>query len=165
MLQNKPLLVLQTHPHTATWRGVVLLLLFLLTGCAENRPSSIPQLPVFYELFLNSAEAKPLLAPGGYIYITQPSTAYAQIGFGGLLLIQSPIKENQIYAYDLACPHEVDRNTKVQVNDQLEAQCPKCGSKFSIIYGGGNPVSGVAQSPLLSYRTQLMGTQLIITNR
>lgn len=139
---------------------------FFSTSCQKTIYSSIPEYPVFYRLSFHSSEAKPLYSSGGYVYITRERTAEDKIGFGGILLINSPTKEGVFYAYDLSCPKEIDPSIKIFVNEHLEAECPKCKSSYSIIYGGGSPVRGVSDRPLLSYQVikNSLG-DIIVTNR
>lgn len=102
----------------------------------------------------------------GYLRITKPSTATSAIGFGGILVIHGFAGSgtaDYYYAYDLACPKEMDPTNALLVNDKLEAVCPKCHSRFSIVYGGGTPVQGPAQSPLLPYRVLPIDGGLLIT--
>lgn len=70
-----------------------------------------------------------------------PFTASTYTGFGGVLLIyglERPL------AYDLACPVELNKEVRLKVNDSLEAECPKCGSRYDIFSGGGAPIAGEA---------------------
>lgn len=152
-------------------KRVLLLLLFIggAGSCGNPVVSLLPEWPVYYELILNSARAKPLLTPGGYLMITQPEAAYSAIGFGGLLIVRAAIDDSgtgdDFYAYDLACPLERDREVKVYVNKALNAECPKCKSQYSILYGGGNPIEGDSKSPLRSYRVIRLDNRLIISNK
>ena len=63
-------------------------------------------------------------------------------GYGGVLLmmgIDAPM------AYDLACPVEASQNITLSINaTNLEAVCPKCGSRYNPLTGAGGPLSGVA---------------------
>ena len=63
-------------------------------------------------------------------------------GFGGVLLmmgIDGPM------AYDLSCPVEATQNITLSIdNDNFEAVCPSCGSRYNPLTGAGGPVSGVA---------------------
>ena len=135
------------------------LMTLLLLGCQGEVQYATPLRPVHYELYF-ATNGRALIAPagymripvGGYLRITKPSTAISAIGFGGILVIHGFAGSgtaDYYYAYDLACPKELDPTNALLVNDKLEAVCPKCHSRFSIVYGGGTPVQGPAQSPLL----------------
>lgn len=123
---------------------------------------------MYYELDLYSAVAKPLLTPGGYVSILQPAIAQSALGYGGLLVIRSTLEDpssSGYYAYDLSCPVENERETRLFVNERLEAECPLCKSTYSILYGGGAPTGGQSQFALTSYRTYRVGNKIFITNR
>lgn len=72
-------------------------------------------------------------------------------GYGGVLLCGVDAASNFAddtwpylpVAYDLSCPVEMQQNVRVYVNDRFEAVCPKCGSHYTLMSGGG-PVSGPA---------------------
>lgn len=146
---------------------LLIVALILFTSCS-NPPYQDSGWPVYYELDLTSAIAKPLLTPGGYVYITEAEVEPTALGLGGILLIRSLVGDSQgeaYYAYDLACPVEKERGVRVVVNNKLEAECPSCKSTFSILYGGGGPTSGTASIPLFAYRTYHTGNRIVVTNR
>ncbi|MDR2682902.1 MAG: hypothetical protein LBB64_03415, partial [Dysgonamonadaceae bacterium] len=63
-----------------------------------------------------------------------------------------------LFAYDLACPHEIDRNVRVIPDAEGTAHCPKCGSVFVTMWGTGLPEkNSVATQPLRSYVVQSTG--------
>lgn len=140
-------------------KGIRIMLLSLMTllllGCQGEVQYATPLRPIHYPIYFGSAEGRALTPVGGYLRITKPSTATSAIGFGGILVIHGFAGSGMAdyyYAYDLACPKELDPTNSLMVNDKLEAVCPKCHSRFSIVYGGGMPIQGPAQSPLLPYR-------------
>ena len=48
-------------------------------------------------------------------------------------------------AYDLSCPVEASHEIILSIdNDNFEAVCPRCGSRYNPLTGAGGPVSGVA---------------------
>ena len=141
-------------------KGVRIMLLSLMTllllGCQGEVQYATPLRPVHYPIYFVSAEGRALIAVG----------ATSAIGFGGILVIHGFAGSGMAdyyYAYDLACPKELDPTNALLVNDKLEAVCPKCHSRFSIVYGGGTPVQGPAQSPLLPYRVLPIDGGLLIT--
>ena len=135
-------------------KGLRIMLLSLLTllllGCQGEVQYATPLRPIHYPIYFASAEGRALVPAGGYLRITKPSTATSAVGFGGILVIHgfagSSGMADYYYAYDLACPKELDPTNSLVVNEKLEAVCPKCHSRFSIVYGGGTPVQGPAQS-------------------
>lgn len=110
----------------------------LVLSCEEEYVSTIPIAPVNIKLNLNTEDSDliPLLATKSF---TQPRIATDRIGFGGVLVIQG---DTQLYAYDLACPVEANRNIKVIPNDVGQATCPHCKSVYDLAYGSGMPHSG-----------------------
>lgn len=71
-----------------------------------------------------------------------PYTALSATGLGGILLCSTYTTE--LIAYDLACPVECRANVRVFVNENNEAECPVCGSRYDIFSLPGYPISGKA---------------------
>ncbi len=71
-----------------------------------------------------------------------PYNVNTYTGYGGVLLmmgIDAPM------AYDLSCPVEASQDITLSIdNDNFEAVCPKCKSRYNPLTGAGGPVSGVA---------------------
>ena len=73
-----------------------------------------------------------------------PWTALTYTGFGGILLVADI--SGAPYAYDLACPVELSREVRLEIDDAThEAYCPVCGSHYSVFTNYGAPVSGRAR--------------------
>lgn len=131
--------------------------LLLTSGCKEVNDDRIPYRPVYIEFSNRSiwevygvggyGESRRFIkdenSPEGFFYTTTSAT-----GYGGVLLIWGfhPFNnEPGPLAYDLACP--VERNPQVRVNvlqDNLEAECPVCHSRYNVINRGGAPLAGEA---------------------
>jgi len=82
------------------------------------------------------------------------------LGFGGILVING-LGENvvNLFAYDLACPVEAQRNIRVAPdNPAVTATCPKCGAVFTIATGTGAPKSDTKYF-LKSYKVVESGMQ------
>lgn len=71
-----------------------------------------------------------------------PYTAMSSTGLGGILLCTLYTAEP--VAYDLACPVECRADVRVFVNEDHEAECPKCHSRYYIFESPGHPISGPA---------------------
>jgi len=71
-----------------------------------------------------------------------PYPATAGTGLGGILLCTTytamPV------AYDLACPVECRASVKVFINENNEAECPQCHSRFDVFEKLGYPIYGKA---------------------
>lgn len=73
-----------------------------------------------------------------------PWTALTYTGYGGILLVGDI--SGAPYAYDLACPVEVRRDVRIQIDPATnEAVCPVCGSRYSVYNNYGSPISGEAR--------------------
>jgi len=138
--------------------GMGILFLFLLFSCNDMPRSSIPNSPVdvTLDLDMQDIDLVPLLATKS---ITKPRTALERIGFGGILVINGDIGPDGLpllFAYDLACPVEVDKDVIVIPDNAGKARCPRCGAVFNLISGSGNPESG-SKYPLKSYQVFPLG--------
>lgn len=71
-----------------------------------------------------------------------PYTALMSTGVGGILLCTTYTAEP--VAYDLACPVECRADVRVFVNEDNEAECPKCHSRYDIFESLGHPIAGPA---------------------
>ena len=112
--------------------------------------SSIPERAVYVERTLLT-EAFELLSVGGYKTITKDNKKINEsVGFAGILLFHG--YNDEYFAFDLACPYELNENVKVEPNTMGQAVCPICGSVYSLGWGTGALQSGVAKEGLKKYR-------------
>ncbi|MDR1918280.1 MAG: (2Fe-2S)-binding protein [Tannerellaceae bacterium] len=144
------------------------LLALLLNSCDKTYISSIPHYQVYLELDL-TFEDKDLLPTSAYKIFTPQNInqSIEKTGFGGVLVYHGldGSGADAYYAFDRACPHEANRSITVEVDeDHLYALCPKCQSKYELIYGIGNPVSGPAREQLKSYQVLLSGNKVYVRN-
>ncbi len=75
--------------------------------------------------------------PANYNY-----TANSYTGVGGVLLCTT--YSGEPVAYDLACPYEATANNRVFINEDSQAECPRCHSCFDVFGALGTPLSGPA---------------------
>jgi hypothetical protein len=167
-LRVKPAMTeLSSAAMTELWLGLwFLLFILLLSSCEEELTSPIPNAPVNITLDLDFADSD--LVPALAIKsITKPRVATDRIGFGGILIINgySSNGATTLFAYDLACPVEVDRNILVVPDNIGKARCSQCGAVYNTAYGSGIPESG-SKYPLRSYfvRKTTGGNRYIIVN-
>ena len=151
----------------------LLLFLSVVFSCKKEYYTSIPDFPVNLELRLENRDYV-LNTNLAYEVITQPRLELDRLGFGGILVING-MGENfvNLYAFDLACPVEAQRNIRVvpdnlsssasAVQTAITATCPKCGAVFLIANGSGAPQSGTKYF-LKSYRISGYGTQYTVVN-
>lgn len=71
-----------------------------------------------------------------------PYTALSGTGLGGILLCTTYTTEP--VAYDLACPVERRSDVRVFINEDNQAECPKCHSVYDVFELLGHPVAGPA---------------------
>ena len=134
-------------------------LLFLSCGKEEPR-NTLPFEEVHFRVNLNIHNS--LQNPLSYKIVTERILATDRIGYGGLLIVSG--FNGEIFAYDLACPVERNRNIRVVPSDNGTAVCPVCQSVFNTSFGLGSPVSGVARVSLQRYRVvrQREGEYLVV---
>jgi len=151
-------------------------LLFFITmtlSCEKGPYTTIPYAQVYLELKLENLDSD-LRTSLAYKEYTQKRFETDRLGVGGILVING-MGENQInlFAFDLSCPVEIDRNIRVipdnlssstaAVKTAITATCPKCGAVFNIVGGTGSPKSGTKYY-LRSYRVSGSGMQFVVTN-
>lgn len=139
---------------------VIFALAAMLSACHEVDDDRIPNMPVNIQLTPDALWHKygvsgfgnyrrfiiSLREPADFFYTSRSAT-----GFGGVLLIEGadPFSGDvRALAFDLSCPVERKPDIRVDViNDGMEpvARCPKCGSKYRLVEGGGTPIDGPAQ--------------------
>ena len=137
-------------------KRIIFLFLFacLAFSCGKEYSNSIPNFPVNLELRLNLGDSDlfPILA---YKVFTTPRLALDRLGYGGILVVNGfSVDGNPInlYAYDLACPVEVQSAIRVVPDKSgATAKCPRCGAVYEIATGTGAPQSGTKYY-LKSYR-------------
>lgn len=145
--------------------------LFFLLGvlsCSKTYESSIPYRQVNLELNLTYQD-KALKSVQAYKIYTQDNIDQAGelTGFGGVLVYHGLDSNgaDAYYAFDAACPYEADRYTTVGVDeDGIYAVCPKCHSRYELLNGFGNPVSGPAEYGLKTYQVFIKGNKIYVQN-
>lgn len=123
-------------------------------SCEVNRDTTIPEMPVSLTIDI-MRDAPELNVIGGFKEFVKPATIYQYLGFGGILVFRS--FDDSFVAFDLACPHEIKRDVRVECDMSGIATCPKCGSTYDVGYGSGTPRSGAAAYPLRKYTVQPYG--------
>jgi hypothetical protein len=121
----------------------ILLAWTLLQSCDDEIVSSIPYAPVNLTLDLKYEDSE-LRNPLVYKTFIDKRSENDRLGFGGILVINGR-GENMLinlFAYDLACPVEVNRNIRIVPDDLGQAVCPRCGAVYMIANGSGASLSG-----------------------
>ena len=127
--------------------------LFFLTTCGrEEMRQTIPYAPVNFTIDLNRFDHS-LNNPFTYKIFREQDKRNPRdlVGLGGLLIV-SRIDNNQLFAFDLACPCSGNPNVTVTPNNEGEAFCATCNSVFITSFGLGTVRSGNAPAHLQRYR-------------
>jgi hypothetical protein len=133
-------------------------LLLLLVACGDNK-TSIPVMPVSMQI--NLLQEPSLLSLGATKAYTKVQTGLDAIGFGGVLIVHT--YDDAYCAFDLACPYEVKNTVRVEVQTDLSAKCPECGSRYRIVDGSGWVIEGVSKEKLKQYHVYPSGNYLYVT--
>jgi len=140
------------------------LIVFFVT-CTKEYTNPIPSLRVFIEVDLAFRD-KELVSFTGHKIFTPKNTVHGKefVGYGGVLVTHTIFDEYK--AFDLACPNEVRSNAIVEIDDEYNAVCKVCGSKYEVImnYGSGVCIAGPSKYPLRYYRTEVRGKTVIVRN-
>jgi hypothetical protein len=114
----------------------------IFSACDEAQRSPIPYRPVDITLDLNFGDAD-LIPPLATKTIIQKRLERDKIGFGGVLVINGYSSEGEVlFAYDLACPVEVDQQIRVIPDNTGKAHCSQCKAIYNLAFGNGYPESG-----------------------
>ena len=115
----------------------------LQTACDKEPVPSIPIAQVNLELDLLGLDNK-LNGSLSFIEYTVPRKKTERLGFGGILVVNGRGEGTiNLFAYDLACPNEAKRDTRIKPQSSgLQAICPKCNAVYNIANGLGHPESG-----------------------
>ncbi|MBP5290861.1 MAG: hypothetical protein J6Y76_05545 [Paludibacteraceae bacterium] len=134
-------------------KTIIAMAALLVLGACES-PSivnPVPNYPVSMELnilgeFPNFTQAN----IGAHMEFTAPRFPNERIGYAGVLVF---VNFNEQYsAFDLCCPHCLERFTPLLV-DGIFATCPICGEQYDLSYGYGVPTQGIAKNYLKTYKS------------
>lgn len=124
-----------------------IVLLSVVSCVDEASRFTVPYSRVFFQIDVNGLDSE--LTFFDHKMFVQGRTIGEQTGYGGLLVFRTT--EGSIFAYDLCCPYEDNREVKVNPTDNGKAVCPKCGSVFVTMYGLGTAESGPSNESLQIY--------------
>lgn len=149
---------------------IAVAILFIMTACGNSETvSRIPDASVNLRA---NIDYYGLTTPYTFKSFTSkqglPESSF--LGYGGILLVGGISFNGDLvayYAYDLSCPVEARPDVRVVINNELlQAECPKCKSRFAVFEGGGFPVYGEAKTNSLymkQYKTRLSGRDILIS--
>lgn len=136
-----------------------ILLLLLIFSCTKINKSDIPYARVYLELDLRY-EDKNLIGLYNYKEFTSPRKAGEAVGYSGILVVCGT--ENMYYAFDLCCPNEAERGTKIAPTHAGTAKCPKCETEYDTGFGTGAPTKGPSKYALQKYPLVSTGQKLVV---
>lgn len=136
---------------------IMLTLLLAMASCEHINNKEVPEFTVRLDLGTYAVwNTYGVSGVGDYRYFNRdkkipsnfPYNINTYTGFGGILLIQGLDASTGSYApiaFDAACPVENTMDVIVGIDSEnFDAICPKCGSHYDVLMGGGGPKSGVA---------------------
>ena len=147
---------------------LVTIVLFFVS--CDDESDDFPRMEVRFTCSLQQSPYSSITAPGQFLTITKRGSAYVVeypgqpaytdgkqgvfLGFGGLILGQPVLSmdvSSQYAAYDRACPVEAADLTisRLTINTQREAACPKCGTVYDL--DTGFPKKGSGKRRLRTY--------------
>ena len=134
-------------------KRVVAIVSVLLLVCACETPSvvnPVPNYPVSMELNILGEDPNCTSSNiGAHMEFVVPRFPTERVGYAGVLLF---VNFNEQYsAFDLCCPHCVERYHPIEVNGMF-AVCPVCGEEYDLSYGYGVPTQGIAKNYLKTYK-------------
>lgn len=165
--------------------SILVALSFSLISC-EEAYDDFPRTEVRFTCSLQQSPYSYIKAPGQFITITKNGAGFTVgygkqtysdskmgvfLGFGGLILGYPAISmdvNNQYIAYDRACPVEAKDLiiSKLNINLNREAKCPKCETIYDL--DTGFPKKGEGKKRLKTYTvyvsTTNTGESLVVRN-
>lgn len=143
--------------------SVLLLLSCSKEGLEVEGHHPLPRILVHLEVSLDH-EGRGLREPLSTMAVGERHLEGEHLGHRGILLVHG--LDEKYCAFDMACPHCYPQEGKVQVLKGekwlLGAECPKCHTVYDLSLGMANPVAGEGRYPLLSYRVNRIGEQLVV---
>ena len=130
---------------------MIIFFLAVMPACKDDFKSSIPYVRVNMNISITNNNG--LTVPANPVYLSG--------GFGGIVVIYTGFS---YYAYDGACPYEIDYNCRMEADGEVVAVCPCCGTNYQLLEGG-YAFNGPSAEPLQQYKVTRSGDRLLITNR
>jgi nitrite reductase/ring-hydroxylating ferredoxin subunit len=135
----------------------------IICGCSESENDIIPNVYVDFTLDLLDPEFVGLSVIGASDTIDASTNnwGYRSAGYdgNGIIVYSGP---DNYYAYDRTCPYDFSVNgTSIKVKpDMAVAECPECGTKYSLS-AYGTPVAGPGKYSLKNYKTSFDGERYV----
>jgi len=141
---------------------VLCCLSFFFFTCTKDYYNPIPSRYVYIEVDLAFRDKELIALASHKIFVVNQRNE--KVGYAGVLVICTLFGEYK--AFDIACPNEVRQDAVIEIDDEYNAVCKVCGSKYEVIlnYGSGACIGGPSKYPLRPYRTSLRDKTLIVRN-
>ncbi len=127
------------------------ILVFFLT-CTDEYKNPIPSYRVYIEVDLTFRD-KELLPFLSYKIFTPKNITQGKefTGYAGVLVVHTLLGEYK--AFDVACPHETRTDITIAIDEENNAICKSCGSKYEVLlnFGTGGRIDGPSKYPLRPY--------------
>jgi len=154
---------LTVHNQATLW--LFLPIFFCLAGC-QGYESSIPDRTVYLKrniyIIYSESSSGSLSNSGSSLYVTSSNIATEELGYGGIIVVHA--FDDSYYAFDLACPVEVDENIRIGKPDQsLICKCDSCNEEYDLSLGLGTPLNHISKEGLRRYNVTLDGNYIIVT--
>lgn len=135
------------------------LLALILLSCNKVEQSTIPYGNVYFKVDLRFTD-KELKGILSHKIFAAPRNYGEVMGYSGILVVHG--LDDIYYAYEQSCPHEAQREIKIEVDDTgLYGICPQCSTKYEI-GNGGYPVEGPSKYYLRTCNVYQSGDELIV---
>jgi hypothetical protein len=152
---------------------VIYFLIFISQNCSKDSVPYVPDVPVYYELNLNSELAN--LGESGFVTVT-PDSLYANYSIvsyhnnkflpysipwktygNGIIIYRKSVSEYQ--AFDITCTYRgIEDHCALNLKaGDLVATCPCCGSEYILSADGYPATKSIAKRPLWKYNTSIVG--------
>lgn len=103
----------------------------VMASCTPDEiKSSIPYAPVNFKVDVVADKIDYF----DFAVFERPRLAGEYVGYAGLLIFRD--HEGVLFAFDLCCPYEKNRDIKVRPNSSGEAICPVCHTTYDIMHQG-----------------------------
>jgi len=135
-------------------RRLILLscLFFFFLTCTDEFKNPVPSWRVYLEVDLSFRD-KTLLPLLSYKIFNSKNTVPGKehTGYGGVIVTLTTFGEYK--AFDITCPNEVRKDAIIEIDEEYNAVCKVCGSKFEVmaVYGSGGCINGKTKYPLRPY--------------
>ena len=136
------------------FRNVLALCILLLSSCAKDDGTYIPNVYVNYTIPINDPSISALNGPGGAVVISGH-------GVAGIIIYRRA--DNVLVAYDRCSSVNPQNKCAVNLDNlNLTVTDPCSGAKFSLF--DGTPVKAPATKSLKSYQVTANSLYLMVTN-